>query len=148
MTIPSITPRRLSRVVNGSLLSGLLATGAIALTGGGAASPAQAAPPPDGPRTYEVTADLDGRATPSRKGHVAAVNFLHNKERVSVECQEHGGSAYGSRLWDLVSRDGMTLYVPDRFIKTGTSGRAPDIRACDSDDRPDTDPGPDGDPNS
>ena len=115
MTIPSLTPSKFSRVVSGSLLSALLATAAIALTGAGAgaAAPAQAGPPPDGPRTYQVTADLDGRTTPSKKGHVAAVN--------------------------------LTLYVPDRFIKTGTSGRAPDIRACDSDDNSDTDPGPNGD---
>jgi hypothetical protein len=145
MTTPSLTPSKLSRVVNGSLLSGLLATAAIALTGAGAAAPAQAGPPPDGPRTYKVTADLDGRASPSRKGHVAAVNFLQKNERTSVECQEYGGSAYGSRLWDLVSKDGMQLYVPDRFIKTGTSGRAPDIRACDSEDNSDTDPGRNGD---
>lgn len=88
-----------------------------------------AAAPPDPPRTYRVMADLDGRATPSKRDAVFS-DFLRKGERVSVECQAYGGLAYGSRWWDLVSKDGAQLFVPDRFIKTGTNGQARSIRLC------------------
>jgi hypothetical protein len=113
----------------GSLLAALLATAAVALTTALALPSAQAARPPDGPRTYEVTADLDGRRTPS-KNDIVAVDFLRKGERVPVECQAFGGLAYGSRWWDLVTHEGATLFVPDRFIRTGTDGDAPGIRLC------------------
>jgi hypothetical protein len=113
-----------------SLLAALLAS----IVAGTATVPAaDAAPPPPGPRTYKVTADLDGRATPSKKDIVFA-NFLRKGERVAVECQAYGGLAYGSRWWDLVSKDGAQLFVPDRFVKTGTSGQSPDIRLCTDDE--------------
>ena len=120
-----------------------IAAAAIALTGVLAAEGAQAAPPPDPPRTYKVKADLDGRATP-RKDNISTTDFLRRGQRVPIECQRYGGRAYGSRLWDLVSSRGETLWVPDRFIKTGTDGRASGIRRCTSQDR--SDPGLDGDP--
>jgi hypothetical protein len=41
---------------------------------------------------------------------------------------------YSSKLWDLVTKESQTLYVPDRFIKTGTDGRSPKIRRCGSQD--------------
>lgn len=122
MTLPTTTPRA-------SLLVALLVSAIVALT----TADGQAAPPPPGPRTYEVTADLDGHLTPNKFNN-AYVDFLHDGQRVSIECQERGGSAYGSRLWDLVSHNGWTLFVPDRFIKTGTNGRAPGVRRCDISD--------------
>jgi hypothetical protein len=158
MTLPSTTPGTLGRVrawmtkiaprnhrspmrrvKDGSLLVALLAAAAVALAGTAAAPNSHAAPPPT-PRTYEVTADLDGRIAPRKDAHAAAVNFLDEGQRVPVECQTYGKSAYGSRLWDLVTNRGRTLYVPDRFIDTGTDGRAPEIRRCDSQDRVDTTP--------
>ena len=88
-----------------------------------------------------MTADLDGRLSPiNRPGAIVAVDFLLKGQRVPVECQKYGDRAYGSRLWDLVTSRRRTLFVPDRFIKTGTSGRAPDIRQCGREDRPDTTP--------
>ena len=90
---------------------------------------------------YKVTADLDGRTAPvNRPVAIAAVNFLHKRERVPVECQMYGDRAHGSRLWDLFSIRDRTLFVPDRFIKTGTNGRAPQIRKCDGQDRVDASP--------
>ena len=118
-------PRRAPR---GSLLASLLATAVVAL----AAAGAQADPHPDHRPTYKVTADLDGRTTPA-KGDFTTIereDFLRKGQRVPVICQANGGLAYGSRLWDLVSSAGDTLFVPDRFIKTGTNGRAPEIRRC------------------
>jgi hypothetical protein len=106
---------------------------ALALTGATAA-PDSLAAEPDPPRTYKVTADLDGRLFP-KKDQVYAVDFLRDGQRVQIECQRYGGLAYGSRLWDLVSNGGETLWVPDRFIKTGTDGRAPEIRRCTTEDR-------------
>jgi hypothetical protein len=86
-----------------------------------------------------VTADLDGRLSPlNRPDTIVAVDFLHKRQQVTVECQKYGDRVYGSRLWDLVSSRRRTLYVPDRFIKTGTNGRAPQIRKCGLQDRVDT----------
>jgi hypothetical protein len=137
---PPTSERSVTRhFARGSLLTALLATAAVALTSALAAAGAQAGPPPDPPRTYKVTADLDGRSTPS-KDDVTMVDFLLKGERVPVECQTYGGRAYGSRLWDLVSDGGETLFVPDRFIRTGSDGRAPEIRSCDEQDLRDVTP--------
>jgi len=134
MTIPTPTPGALSRVR--TWIAALLACATVGLS----AVDAQAAQP-DPPRTYEVTADLDGRTAPvNRPGAIAAVNFLLERQRVPIECQMYGDRAYGSRLWDLVSSRRRRLFVPDRFIKTATSGRAPQIRKCSGQDRVDTVP--------
>lgn len=133
MIIPTPTLGARSRVR--TWIAALLACATVGLT----ALDAQAAQPPDPPRTYEVTADLDGRLAPiNRPGAIVAVDFLLKRQRVPVECQKYGDPAYGSRLWDLVSSRRRTLFVPDRFIKTGTSGRAPQIRKCSGQDRVDT----------
>jgi hypothetical protein len=133
MTIPIPRLGALSRVR--PWIAALLACATVGL----AAVDAQAAQPPDPPRTYKVTADLDGRVGPvNRPSAVVAVDFLHKRQRVPIECQKSGDPAYGSRLWDLVSSRRRTLFVPDRFIKTGTNGRAPQIRKCSDQDRVDT----------
>jgi hypothetical protein len=119
----------MTTLIRGSLLAALVATVAVGLSAALAAPSAEAKRPPDGPRTYEVTADLDGRRTPS-KNDIIAVDFLRKGERVPVECQAYGGLAYGSRWWDLVTHKGATLFVPDRYIRTGTDGEAPGIRLC------------------
>jgi hypothetical protein len=135
MTIPTPTLGARSRVR--TWIAALLACATVGLT----AVDAQAAQPPDPPRTYKVTADLDGRLSPiNRPGAIVAVDFLLERQRVPVECQKYGDRAYGSRLWDLVSSRRRTLFVPDRFIKTGTNGRAPQIRKCSDQDRVDTVP--------
>src|SRR5215211_8579989 len=98
MTIPTPTTGALRRART------WIAALPVFATVGVTAVDAQAALPPPSPRTYEVTADLDGRLAPiTRSGAIAAVNFLRKGERVSIECQTYGDRAYGSRLWDLVS---------------------------------------------
>jgi hypothetical protein len=124
---PPTTPGRPGRI-RAALLTALLATVA-----GTVATPAVQAAEPPPPHTYKVTADVDGRRTPS-KNDIAITNFVRRGERVPIECQAYGGLAYGSRWWDLVSKDGATLFVPDRYVKTGTSGEAPDIRLCTEDE--------------
>jgi hypothetical protein len=93
MTIPSTTPGGLGRVrawiSRTSLLAALLATATVAVSGALAAANAQAARPPDGPRTYKVTAHVDGRSTPS-KGNVEAVDFLLQGQQVPIECLQDG----------------------------------------------------------
>jgi peptidoglycan DL-endopeptidase RipA len=141
MTNLSTTPGTLarSRAWMTKIVVALLAAAAVALAGATTAPDSPAAEPP-APRTYEVTADLDGRLAPTRSSPIPAVNFLEDGQRVPVECQTYGERLYGSRLWDLITSRGRTLYVPDRFIKTGTDGRAPEIRRCTSEDRVDTTP--------
>jgi hypothetical protein len=121
------------KIARGSLLAALFAIAAVAST----AAAAEAGPEPSPGPTFEVTADLDGRFYP-QKDEVYTEDFLRKGQWIRVECQRYGGWAYGSKLWDLVSARGETLYVPDRFIKTGTSGRSPEIRACDSHDEADS----------
>jgi hypothetical protein len=136
MTIPTLKPGAVSRAR--IWITALLACATVGLT----AVAAQAAQP-NPPRTYKVTADLDGRTAPvNRRDAIGPVDFLRKGEKVPVECQTYGDRAYGSRLWDLVSIRDRTLFVPDRFIKTGTNGRAPQIRKCDGQDRIDESPRP------
>jgi len=109
-------------------LVALLALAAVALAGVPAA---QAVPHPDNRPTYPVTADLDGRTEPERgEEAIAEEDFLRKGRRVRVICQAAGERIYGSRLWDMVSAGGDTYYVPDRYIRTGTDGRAEEIRRC------------------
>jgi hypothetical protein len=141
--ITATPPTSERRVPRGPLLAALLATAAVALTGALAAPSADAAQPPPGPRTYKVTADLDGRLSPI-VSDIVIEDFVRKGQRVPIECQKYGGPAYGSRLWDLVFRkypgdatfdeSSATLWVPDRFIKTGTNGRSPEIRRCGKED--------------
>jgi hypothetical protein len=139
--ITATPPTSASRGLREALLATLLAIAAVALTGTLAAPRADAAQPPPGPRTYKVMADLDGRVgAVNRPSAVAAVDFLLEGQRVPIECQKYGDRAYGSKLWDLVTYRRRTLYVPDRFIQTHTSGRAPEIRRCTDQDRTDTIP--------
>src|SRR3954454_24328091 len=75
--IMATPPTGASRVLHGPLLATLLAIAAVSLTGALAAPLADAAQPPPGPRTYKVTADLDGRLSPlNRPSAIAAVDFL------------------------------------------------------------------------
>jgi hypothetical protein len=113
----------------------VLAAALVAVTGAVAAPAAQAEPHPDHRPTYPVTANLDGRVAPERgEEAIAEEDFLRKGQDVPVICQATGDRAYGSRIWDLVSDDGDTYFVPDRFIKTGTDGRAPEIRGCSKKD--------------
>jgi hypothetical protein len=112
-----------------SLLTALLTTAAVALSSALGATAAQAAPHPDHLPKYQATADLDGRWTPTLESVVIA-DFVREKEMVPVKCQTYGGPAYGSKIWDLVQTPDGTLFVPDHFIRTGTDGRAPEIRQC------------------
>lgn len=75
--------------------------------------------------SYEVLANLDGRRTP-RLADRAVVDHLRAGERVRIECQTSGELAYGSRVWDRV----RGLYVPDKYIRTGTTGFLPGAPRC------------------
>src|SRR2546426_936315 len=88
--ITTTRPRSASRVLRGPLLATLLAIAAVALTGALATPRVDAAQPPPGPRTYKVTADLDGRLSPiNRPGAIVAVDFLLKGQRVPIECQKY-----------------------------------------------------------
>lgn len=119
-----------------------VATTVLTLALAALATPAatQAAPPPD-PGGYEVTTTVNGRTKPAPQP-VADENFLTAGQRVAITCQAKGVEAYGSVLWDLVENGGKRLFVPDRFIRTFTDGRAPGVRRCDRYDRTWTSPPP------
>jgi hypothetical protein len=90
-----------------------------------AAQPAAAAARWTPTSTYEVLANLDGRTTP-RLADRAVVDHLRAGERVRIECQTTGELAYGSRVWDRV----RGLYVPDKYIRTHTTGFLPGAPRC------------------
>jgi hypothetical protein len=115
-------------------IAAALALATLALVGAGTPG-AAAEPHPDHQPTYEVTADLDGRATPSR-GEEAIVeeDFVRDGQEVRVICQKRGDSLYGSRIWDLVPNGNDTLFVPDRYIRTGTDGPSAEIGSCTASD--------------
>jgi len=74
---PSRPQRRASLTRVRTWIAALLVCATVGLT----AVDAQAAQP-DPPRTYEVTADLDGRLSPTnRPGAIVAVDFLHERQQ-------------------------------------------------------------------
>jgi len=110
---------------------------ALLLTGLGSAvaTPAFAKERPPEQRGYTATADLDGRDEP-RLNATYIYNFVDEGESVRVVCQTTGGTAYGSKVWDLVAApaDDPTVtghkFVPDAFVRTGTDGFASGIPRC------------------
>jgi cell wall-associated NlpC family hydrolase len=76
---------------------------------------------------FPATADLDGRNAPSLSAAVLEVNQYLSGSQVPVVCQATGGSAYGSTIWDK-TRDGV--WVPDAYVKTGSSGFASGVPQC------------------
>ncbi|WP_156993303.1 hypothetical protein [Pseudonocardia acaciae] len=111
------------RVVTGAATAAALA---LVLTGLGSAvaAPAFAEPHPDNER-FLVTATVDGRLKPAPEMPEAGgirTDFLKQGQYVRISCQQVGKEAYGSKIWDLVAFDGSELFVPDRYLKTGTDG--------------------------
>jgi len=112
---------------------------ALLLTGLGSAvaTPAFAKERPPEQRGYTATADLDGRDEP-RLNATYIYNFVDEGESVRVVCQTTGGTAYGSKVWDLVAApaDDPTVtghkFVPDAFVRTGTDGFSSGIPRCDA----------------
>jgi len=87
------------------------------------AGPAQAAVEP---RSYKVTATLDGRTAKDLSNHAHPDRYPVNTA-VTVTCQDSGPDAYGSPVWDRTS-DGF--WVPDRYVKTGHAGFTDELPRC------------------
>jgi hypothetical protein len=76
---------------------------------------------------YLVEEDVDGRAQPTVEPRTA-VDYLRKGQWVKIDCQAPGEEAYGSAIWDRVGG----LYVPDRYIKTYTTGFLQSAPRCDA----------------
>lgn len=76
---------------------------------------------------YLVEEDVDGRAQPTVEPR-AVVDYLRTGQWASIECQVPGEEAYGSAIWDRVGG----LYVPDRYLKTHTTGFLENVPRCDA----------------
>lgn len=76
---------------------------------------------------YLVEEDVDGRAQPTVEPR-AVVDYLRTGQWASIECQVPGEEAYGSAIWDRVGG----LYVPDRYLKTYTTGFLENVPRCDA----------------
>ncbi|MBV1855279.1 CHAP domain-containing protein [Catellatospora tritici] len=113
--------RTLQRIVGGTLAA-LLAAGAVAVTG----TAAQADPtfPMYGP--YPATTAIDGRGSMDPNDRTAT-DLYTTGEDVYVRCQDSGLSAGGSTIWDY-TREGY--WIPDAYIRTGTSGFVAKIPRC------------------
>jgi hypothetical protein len=88
---------------------------------------------------YYVEQDVDGRAQPTVEPR-AVVDYLREGQWVKIECQTPGEEAYGSAIWDRVGG----LYVPDRYIKTYTTGFLQGAPRCDAAPAPPADQDHDG----
>ncbi len=77
-------------------------------------------------RKFQAKADLDGRSSP-RKEDRTHPDAYRKGDMVRVLCQALGEEAYGSRIWDLTAEG---LWVPDRYVATGTSHWAEDVPRC------------------
>jgi hypothetical protein len=138
------------RVALGSLLAGLLASAAVALTGAVAAPGAEAAAPAADRSTSTATAAscpdedailvttrgrwrcrnmymarvaLDGRKHPNDSRRGAVINMLRAGEWVNIRCQITGA---GGRLYDRVGN----YFVPDEYMRTLYTGRIPGAPTC------------------
>lgn len=70
--------------------------------------------------------DLDGRRT--RDVDDRSFPDLYKRGQVVfVRCQQHGGEAYGSRIWNFTREK---VWVPDAFVMTGTTSWAPGVPRC------------------
>ena len=105
----------------------MLVTAVVGLAGAQAAGQAASGPPADVPRDRRPRRSRDAD---TGEEAIAEEDFLRKGQEVPVICQKTGDSIYGSSIWDLVSDDGDTYFVPDRYIKTGTDGPAPELRTC------------------
>lgn len=82
------------------------------------------------PKSFVATDDLDGRTTKSI-GQRTHPNRYQRGSTVQVVCQAYGGATYGGHyLWD---RTVHGLWVPDHYVRTGTSGLAAGLPRCDVD---------------
>jgi hypothetical protein len=91
--------------------------------------------------TYLAEDDLDGRAQPTVEPRTV-VDHVRKGQWVRIECQTVGEEVYGSALWDKVNG----LYVPDRYIKTYTTGFLDGAPRCDGAPLPPADQDGDGFP--
>jgi hypothetical protein len=91
--------------------------------------------------TYLVEEDLDGRAQPTVEPRTV-VDHVRAGQWVRIDCQTVGEEAYGSAVWDKVNG----LYVPDRYIKTYTTGFLQGAPRCDAAPPPPPDQDGDGFP--
>ena len=76
---------------------------------------------------FVAEADLDGRDGPSLNANTIQVNMYLQGQTVNVVCQDRGEEAYGSTIWDKTTDN---VWVPDAYVKTGSSGFAPGVPRC------------------
>ncbi|MCW2913613.1 MAG: Cell wall-associated NlpC family hydrolase [Actinomycetia bacterium] len=79
-------------------------------------------------QAYRTTTDLSGRTA---KRLSATTKKVYKKgSSVTIKCQAYGQYAYGSYIWDKTSD---SLWVTDKYLKTGHDGFIPGLTRCDSD---------------
>ena len=133
MTVPTTTPGSLDRIWNRITLAACLLA-ALAILGATLTASSARASEPKPPRTYKVTADVDGRHTPSKNEH--RVHELRAQERARAH---RVPGVRRPRLRQPLVGPGVegrrdAVRAADRFVKTGTSGHAPGIRLCTEDE--------------
>lgn len=82
-------------------------------------------------KVFRTSSSLRGRAT--KTVGAPAVKEYGYRQDVTIVCQAYGPVAYGSPIWDKTSDN---LWVPDRWIVTGTKGFVDGLPKCDNDPKP------------
>jgi len=76
---------------------------------------------------FTAKAALNGRDGASLDANVVKVDMYRSGQRVNVLCQDRGGMAYGSTIWDRTTEN---VWVPDAYVKTGVDGFKPGVPRC------------------
>ncbi|MCW2643497.1 MAG: peptidoglycan endopeptidase [Dactylosporangium sp.] len=103
-----------------------LAAAVFAVAGVGAWF-AVGAPPAHAATTFTAKVNLNGRDGASLDANVVKADMYLAGKPVSVTCQDRGGMAYGSTIWDKTTDN---VWVPDAYVKTGSDGYAPGVPRC------------------
>jgi len=103
-----------------------LAAAALAVAGSGAWF-AVGAPDASAATTFTAKVNLNARDAASLDANVVKVDMYLAGKPVNVTCQDRGGMAYGSTIWDKTTEN---VWVPDAYVKTGSDGWAPGVPRC------------------
>ena len=102
-------------------------TVAAVAVGSGAWFLASGTPDASASTAFTAKADLNGRDGASIDANVVKVDMYRTGQRVNVLCQDRGGMAYGSTIWDKTTEN---VWVPDAYVRTGVDGFKPGVPRC------------------
>jgi NlpC/P60 family len=103
-----------------------LATAVLAVAGSGAWF-AMTTGQANAATTFTAKVNLNGRDSASLDANVVREDMYLAGKPVNVTCQDRGGMAYGSTIWDHTAEN---VWVPDAYVQTGSDGFVPGVPRC------------------